>query len=61
MKKIIIEPGCIGCGLCASIAPDVFDVKNISRVKEDINVKDYEASIKKAIESCPIQVITVEK
>lgn len=61
MKKITISPGCIGCGLCEAIAPEVFNVNNISRVKEHIDVEKFEEKILLAVKSCPVQVITYEK
>jgi len=60
MKKVIIKPGCISCGTCAFIAPDVFEVTDISRVKENVDFKTCEEKINKAIQSCPVQVITTK-
>ena len=60
-KKITINPGCIGCGLCESIAPDVFVVNNVSIIKD---VYDYEYNadkIKKAAQSCPVGAITIQE
>ena len=35
-KKPSIQPGCIGCGLCEAIVPEVFQVCNVSKVKEGV-------------------------
>lgn len=58
-KKIIIEPGCITCGMCEFIAPDVFEVTDIARVKDQS--KYDERLVEKAIRECPVSVITKEK
>ncbi len=60
IKKITIKPGCIGCGLCESIAPTVFVVRDIARVKE---LHDYTHDEQKALEAerqCPMQIIQVD-
>ena len=59
-KKVIINSGCIGCGLCQALAPEVFEVKDVSHVKEDVDLKNYESEIKEAVDSCPVQVIAYE-
>ena len=60
MKKVWIEPGCITCGKCEFIEPEVFEVLDIAYVKRDIDPKKYEALIKEAAKSCPVQVIKYE-
>lgn len=57
MKKIKIEPGCISCGTCAFLAPDVFEVTDISRVKPDVNITEHEKNIEKAMQECPMNII----
>lgn len=55
MVKIDKEK-CIGCGLCESIAPNVFEIKNgKAHVK---NQKGDESKIKDAIDSCPVEAIS---
>ena len=61
MKKVIIQPGCITCGLCEFLAPNVFEVTDVSRVKKDADVEKYEKEIDQAIKECPVQVIEFEK
>ena len=55
--RVIIDPGCIGCGACEFIVPEVFAVDNISRVKNDVDLEKYETKIKEAIEKCPCRVL----
>ena len=61
MKKVSIAPGCISCGSCQFIVPEVFEVTDISRVKDNVNLEKYKALIEKAAEKCPVQVITIEE
>jgi ferredoxin len=61
MKKVSIEPGCITCGLCEFIAPDVFEVTDISRVKIDAPIDAQRDAIKEAAVRCPVQVISYEE
>lgn len=61
IKKITIQPGCISCGLCAFIAPEVFEVTDISRVKESVNLNQYEQKIEDAAAQCPVRVISYTK
>lgn len=57
IKKVTIEPGCITCGACEFIAPEVFEVTDISHVKEQVALQEHEASIQAAAQACPVQVI----
>lgn len=57
MKKVWIEPGCITCGKCEFIAPEVFEVLDIAYVKRDIDPERYKNLIKEAAKSCPVSVI----
>jgi ferredoxin len=61
MKKITIAPGCIGCGLCESIVPEVFKVNNVSHVIEHVDITQHEEKIQEAVKLCPVQVIMYEK
>ena len=57
VSKIWIEEGCTFCGLCEEICSEVFKLKDIAIVIQDVNYADYEAKIKEAAESCPVEVI----
>jgi len=57
MKKITLEPGCITCGLCAFIAPEVFEVTDVSYVKPSVDFNAHTASIEEAVSACPVNVI----
>ena len=57
ITKVWIEEGCISCGLCEEICPEVFKQEDQAIVIEGVNYFDYEAKIKEAAESCPVEVI----
>lgn len=61
MKKVTIEPGCTTCGLCEFIAPEVFEVTDVSRVKPQAVLNEHAQAIKDAAIGCPVQVIRVEE
>lgn len=57
MKKVWITPGCITCGTCEFIAPEIFEVLDVAYVKKNIDIEKYETEIKEAVKLCPVQVI----
>ena len=61
MKKVWIEDGCTSCGLCEDTCPDVFEIDDVSEVKEGANFVDFKDEIIEAAESCPVEVIKFEE
>ena len=57
ISMVWIEEGCISCGLCEEICPEVFKLEEQAVVIEGVNYSDYEKKIKEAAESCPSEVI----
>jgi len=57
ISKVWIEEDCTACGVCEDICPQVFLVKGISTIIEDVNYSEYEEKIKEAADSCPVEVI----
>lgn len=54
--------GCIECGLCPTICPEVFEMAEdgpAAVIKEEVP-KGSESSAKEAAENCPVNVISVE-
>jgi ferredoxin len=62
MKATIDREGCISCGLCASICPQVFRMADdgSAEVYADPIPESAEDAAKEARDSCPVSVITVE-
>lgn len=62
MKAEVSQETCIGCGLCPSIAPDVFELKDDGKahVIADPVPGESEDAAKEAEESCPVNAIGVE-
>ena len=46
---------CIGCGLCASVCPKVFEM---SEGKAKVKAQKDLPCVKEAIESCPVNAIS---
>lgn len=61
MKVKVIDDNCIGCGACAAICDQVFEVDEISKVKVDVVPEELKDSVNEAIESCPTDAIIEEK
>ncbi len=61
MKKVTIEPGCTTCGLCEFLAPEVFEVTDISHIKQGAKFGCNKKEIIEAAASCPVNVIKYEE
>ena len=59
IKTVKILPGCIGCGNCVVICPEVFDDNEGIHVKDWFDVVKCRDCIKQAEDMCPVQVIKV--
>ena len=61
MKVKVNQEACIGCGACASIAGEVFEINDegLSQAKGPVKAEQEEAA-KEAIESCPTGAISEE-
>lgn len=61
VKKLSIEPGCITCGMCEFIAPKVFEVTDVSHIKEGFDPIENNELIEQSVKECPVFVIKYEK
>lgn len=57
MKKVWIEPGCITCGACEFVAPEIFEVTDTCHIKENAPFAEQNEEIKIAAQACPVSVI----
>lgn len=57
----LVEPGCIACGSCAFIAPEVFEVTDRSRVNQGADFERNRELIEKAAALCPVSVIKIKR
>ena len=55
MKGCVDQELCIGCGLCTSLCPDVFELN-----EEGKAVATGEGEVQEAIDNCPVSAICVE-
>ncbi|MEG0077653.1 ferredoxin [Anaerorhabdus sp.] len=60
--KIKINDGCIGCGMCTTICPDVFRMNDEGLAVVMIeNPIGFEKETADAKDSCPVQVIEINE
>jgi ferredoxin len=61
MKKVVIQPGCISCATCQFHCPEVFEVSDVSRIKEGADLEKFWNKVKKAERECPVSVIKCQE
>lgn len=57
--KVSILDTCTGCGACATINPDIFEVDEIAHVNQE-NVEENEIDCYDAAQACPVNAIQIE-
>lgn len=63
MKGFVDEETCIGCGLCPSLCPEVFEMDNETgkAIAKDIEIADDTLEdAKDAEEQCPVEAIDIK-
>ena len=58
MKKIIVNENCIGCGACAVIDEEHFEMDGTSQVINNDNIESE--NLQNAIDSCPVGAISIK-
>jgi ferredoxin len=58
--KVTITDDCTGCGVCETIAPDVFVVEDEKAIVNADEIAGNEDEIKEAAEECPDESIKIE-
>lgn len=62
MRAHVDQNTCIGCGLCISIAPDVFRMNDDDKAESYQNATpENESMVQDAISSCPVSAIEWEE
>ena len=58
MKATVNQDTCIGCGLCISTVPEVFEVNADGKAEAcGHTTEENRAAVQEAIEACPVQAI----
>lgn len=63
MKTRVVAEKCIGCALCTSICPDVFEMNDEDKAfaKNENVPAGLEDEVKEAAQDCPTEAIEVEE
>lgn len=56
--KIKINDDCIGCGLCESVCPQVFQLEGMHAIVVD-DSEEFGALAEEAAEACPVAAIEI--
>lgn len=61
-KKPVVSNACIGCGACAAISGDVFEIDQESGYSVVLDIPDYEGKdVDDSIVACPVSAISWTK
>lgn len=61
MKASVDKEGCISCGMCIEICPEIFRMgeDDVAEVYKEVNEEHMEAA-QEARDECPVAVISIE-
>lgn len=57
--KVKVNEGCLGCGACTGICPDVFELDDEGLAKVIVGETE-DPAVQDAIDGCPVGVIEAE-
>lgn len=61
MAKVVVDENlCVGCGLCESLCPDVFQMGDDNKAKVKPEIPDNCCDLKDVASQCPSEAIKVE-
>ena len=60
IRPVIEQDLCIGCGMCETICPEVFELRDdgLAYVINEEPVEDLYPAIEESMEACPTECIT---
>jgi ferredoxin len=58
--NVQIVDGCIACGACEAICPNVFTVHDTAEA-DNMAVPGFEMEVREAASACPVSVIKIEE
>lgn len=63
MKAIVDQDLCIGCGLCADLCPEVFELDDDDKAQTIVDEvpEEAEEACRNAAEQCPVEAIKIEE
>jgi ferredoxin len=60
VKVEVDQDKCIGCGACAALCPDVFEIESDGKSHVKNAAACAKCDCKAAVDGCPVGAITVE-
>ncbi len=63
MVEVTVTNDCIGCGACAAIAGDIFEMDSATmkvKVKQQPTTNEQEDLVKQAADACPVAAIKIQ-
>lgn len=62
MRAFVDQDTCIGCGLCVTTAPDVFEMNDEGKAYAVADTtEENQATVLEAIDGCPVSAIREEE
>jgi ferredoxin len=59
--NVKVKIDCIGCGLCCSVCPDVFELKAGRAFVKESKTESSKNCVKEAIMNCPVEAIEIKE